>query len=60
MTDRPHPINPTLTLRSDYRRLPTPVALEDVISSSESTVMPEEKDEYWREVEWMLRVTGGA
>jgi len=43
-----------------YRRLPEPVRLEDTVTSEESLVMPAEKDEYWREVEWMLRVTGGG
>jgi hypothetical protein len=36
------------------------VRLEDTVTSEEATVMPEEKDEYWREVEWMLRVTGAG
>jgi hypothetical protein len=30
------------------------------VTTSEASAMPEEKDDYWREVEWMLRVTGGG
>lgn len=59
MTHRPHSINPTLSMLSDHTRLPAPVALEDVIPSSESRAVPEEKGEDRRELEWMLRVTGG-
>jgi hypothetical protein len=31
-----------------------------MVTSSESAPPPEEKDDYWREVEWMLRVSGGS
>ncbi len=31
-----------------------------MITSSEASSVPEEKDDYWREVEWMLRVSGGG
>ena len=43
-----------------YRRLPEPIRVEDMITSSEAQSVPEEKDDYWREVEWMLRVTGAG
>jgi hypothetical protein len=52
MTDR-EPAN-------KYRRLPEPVHLEDTITSAEATGVPEEKDDYWREVEWMLRIAGAG
>jgi len=40
--------------------LPEPLELEDTITSVDVVVPQEEKDDYWREVEWMLRVTGGG
>jgi len=43
-----------------YARLPEPIRLEDTITSAEVQAVPEEKDDYWREVEWMLRVTGAG
>ncbi len=43
-----------------YARLPDPIRPEDMITSSEASTLPVEKDDYWREVEWMLRVTGGG
>jgi len=43
-----------------YKNLPEPIRPEDMITSAESKSVPEEKDEYWREVEWMLRVAGVA
>ncbi len=43
-----------------YSRLPEPLALEDTITSVDVVVPQEEKDDYWREVEWMLRVAGGG
>ena len=43
-----------------WARLPEPVRLEDTVTSAEVTVYPTEKDDYWREVEWMLRVTGAG
>ena len=52
--DRPEPS------RSRYAELPPPVRREDLVTSVEGSPHPEEKDDYWREVEWMLRVTGGA
>lgn len=45
---------------SRYARLPDPIRLEDTVTSVDVVVQPEEKDDYWREVEWMLRVTGGG
>jgi hypothetical protein len=29
-----------------------------MVTSAEASARPEEKDDYWREVEWMLRVSG--
>ena len=46
--------------RSKYSRLPDPVPPERLVTTSEASSLPEEKDDYWREVEWMLRVTGGG
>lgn len=46
--------------RSKYSRLPEPIRPEQMVTSSEASALPEEKDDYWREVEWMLRVTGGG
>lgn len=46
--------------RHRYARLPEPVAPEQLRTSLDVEPVQEEKDEYWREVEWMLRVTGGA
>jgi hypothetical protein len=43
-----------------YRTLPEPVHLEDTITSADADPVPDEKDDYWREVEWMLRVAGGG
>ena len=45
---------------SRYAHLPEPIRLEDTITSAEVQAVPEEKDDYWREVEWMLRVTGAG
>ncbi|NUR07995.1 MAG: hypothetical protein HOQ22_17290 [Nocardioidaceae bacterium] len=42
-----------------WTHLPDPIPLERTVASSESGPHPEEKDDYWREVEWLLRVTGG-
>jgi hypothetical protein len=43
-----------------YRALPEPVRLEDTVTSVDVTPVQPEKDDYWREVEWMLKVTGGG
>ncbi|HET6625517.1 MAG TPA: hypothetical protein VFG63_03940 [Nocardioidaceae bacterium] len=50
MTDR-NPENP-------YRELPAPIRVEDMITSHDVVSRPVEKDDYWREVEWMLRTVG--
>ena len=42
----------------DWSRLPPPVPRDRLVATSEASPRPEEKDDYWREVEWMLRVTG--
>jgi hypothetical protein len=44
---------------SKYAHLPEPIRLDQTVTSTESGPHPEEKDDYWREVEWLLRVTGG-
>jgi hypothetical protein len=44
----------------DWSRLPAPVPRDRLVATSEASPRPEEKDDYWREVEWMLRVTGGT
>jgi hypothetical protein len=51
---------PSAAPTSKYAHLPEPVRLEDTVTSAEAQAVPEEKDEYWREVEWMLRVSGGG
>jgi len=43
-----------------YKKLPEQIRPEDMITSAESKSFPAEKDEYWREVEWMLRTTGAG
>jgi hypothetical protein len=43
-----------------YSTLPEPVPLEDTVENVDVLVHPPEKDEYWREVEWMLRTSGLA
>lgn len=43
-----------------YRKLPEPVRLEDTVTSFDVEPVPEEKDDYQREVDWMLRVAGGG
>ncbi len=53
------PRAPTERRPGRFSRLPEPIPLERTIASSESGPHPEEKDDYWREVEWMLRITGG-
>jgi hypothetical protein len=53
--DEPRVVN----ARSKYAHLPEPIRLDQTVTSTESGPHPEEKDDYWREVEWLLRVTGG-
>ena len=50
----------TAEQESRYRRLPEPIRLEDTITSLDVEPVPQQKDDYWREVEWMLRVTGAG
>jgi hypothetical protein len=57
VTDAVHPVDPPV---SKYAHLPEPVRLEDTVTSAEAQAIPDEKDDYWREVEWMLRVSGGG
>lgn len=60
MSRKPHPIEPTPAEPGRYAHLPAPIRLEDTVTSEEASAHPPEKDDYWREVEWMLRVTGGG
>jgi len=58
--DEPRDVSTTpLRATGKYAHLPEPIRLEDTVTSSEAGPHPEEKDDYWREVEWLLRVTGG-
>ena len=57
---KPHAIKPTPAPPGKYSHLPEPVRPEDMVTSEEASAVPEEKDDYWREVEWMLRVTGAG
>lgn len=43
-----------------FTRLPEPIRFEQMRTSAETHRAHEEQDDYWREVEWMLRVSGGA
>lgn len=43
-----------------FARLPEPVAFGDLRTSQDPEPVHEEKDDYWREVEWMLRTSGGV
>ncbi len=47
-------------LTNKYARLSEPISVEDTITSHDILVPQPEKDDYWREVEWMLRVAGGG
>lgn len=53
MTDRPTP-------RSRFAELPELIKSEDMVTSLEASPVPETKDDYWREVEWMLKITGAG
>lgn len=41
-----------------YAKLPAPIRPEDMITSLDVEPVQAEKDDYWREVEWMLRTSG--
>ena len=56
MTDRPE----REALSRRYARLPDPVRPDQMVTTSEASRLPDEKDDYWREVEWMLRLAGGG
>ena len=43
-----------------YATLPEPIRAEDMVTSLDTEPAPQDKDDYWREVEWMLKVTGGG
>ena len=58
--DQPRaPDAPPTRATNKYAHLPDPIRLDQTVTSSEAGPHPEEKDDYWREVEWLLRVTGG-
>jgi len=42
-----------------FRTLPEPVSLDDTVSEHESLSRTPEMDDEWREVQWLLKVTGG-
>ncbi len=42
-----------------YTKLPEPVPPEDMVTSLDVEPVPEERDDYLRELEWFLRVAGG-
>ena len=42
-----------------FRRLPAPIRVEDMIATHDATTHPEEKPDELREVEWLIRTTGG-
>jgi hypothetical protein len=50
---RPEPLD-----REQFRALPEPVHLEDTVTSEDSLVVAPERDDEWREVQWLLRTTG--
>lgn len=58
MPDQPLPERPSPIRR--YARLPDPVRSDQMVTTSEASRLPDEKDDYWREVEWMLRLAGGG
>lgn len=58
MPDRPLPEHAAQVRR--YTRLPNPVRPDQMVTTSEASRLPDEKDDYWREVEWMLRLAGGG
>jgi hypothetical protein len=41
-----------------YAHLPDPIRPEDMVTSLDVQPVQPEKDDYWREVEWMLRTSG--
>lgn len=41
-----------------YAHLPDPIRVEDMVTTVDVTPVPAEKDDYWREIEWMLRTSG--
>lgn len=59
MSRKSHTIKPSAET-GRFERLPEPIRPEDMVTSAEASAVPPEKDDYWREVEWMLRVTGGG
>lgn len=43
-----------------WRHLPPPIRPEEMRTSAEVTEYDEPQDDYWREVQWMLKITGGG
>ena len=60
MSQKPHAIRPTPAEPGKYAHLPEPIDPEDLVTSEEATPIQAEKDDYLREVEWMLRTSGLA
>jgi hypothetical protein len=53
-------MKPTPAEPGKFARLPEPIDPEDMVTSEEATPIAEEKDDYLRELEWMLRTSGLA
>ncbi len=60
MSHKSHPIRPTPVEPGKYARLPEPVRLEDTVTSEDVEPVPDQKDDYLRELEWFLRTTGAG
>ena len=58
VSHKPHPIRPTPAEPGKYAHLPAPIDPEDMVTSAEATPIQTEKDDYLRELEWMLRTSG--
>jgi hypothetical protein len=58
VSHKPHPIRPSPAEPGKYARLPQPIDPEDMVTSAEATPIQTEKDDYLRELEWMLRTSG--
>jgi hypothetical protein len=54
-----HDRQPERPAARKWTRLPDPIRPEDMITSAQSLARPQEKDDYWREVEWMLKTSAG-
>jgi hypothetical protein len=59
MHDEEVPMDVTPKDPDRFKHLPAPVRLEDTVSTHDATTHPEEKPDELREVEWLIRTTGG-